>query len=126
MRVVDTSAWIEYLTGSALGQQIARELPERDAWVVPTIVQLELAKWLVREAGEAEADQTIAFTETCVVSVLDTTIALDAAVLSARHRLPTADAVVYATARAHAADLLTCDRHFDGLPGVRLLPKSPA
>jgi len=38
--------------------------------------------------------------------------------------LATADAIVYATALAHGADLLTCDRHFDGLRDVRFVPKS--
>ncbi len=124
MRLVDTSAWIEWLVDSAAGRSVARELPERDQWLVPTIVQLELAKWLTREVGEDKADQVIAFTGTCIVAALDTDIALSAADLCARHRLATADAIVYATALSHGADLLTCDRHFDGMPGVRLVPKS--
>ena len=88
------------------------------------MVQLELAKWLTREVREDKADRVIAFTETCVVADLDTTTALSAADLCARHRLATADAIVYATALAHGADLLTCDRHFERLPGVRFIPKS--
>ena len=124
MRLVDTSAWIEYLTNSALGTALASELPDRTQWLVPTMVQLELAKWLTREVGEDKADRVIAFTETCVVADLDTAIALSAADLCARHRLATADAIVYATALAHGADLLTCDRHFEKLPGVRFIPKS--
>lgn len=78
MRVVDTSAWIEWLTGSALGATLANELPDRTQWVVPTIVQLELAKWLTREVGEDKADRVIAFTETCIVADLNTMIALSA------------------------------------------------
>lgn len=124
MRLVDTSAWVEWLVGSSIGGVIARELPEPSAWLVPTIVQLELAKWLRREAGEDKADQVIAFTRTCRVIALDTRIALAAAELSATHRLATADAIVYATARAHEAELLTCDKHFAGLPGLRYVPKS--
>jgi predicted nucleic acid-binding protein len=124
MRLVDTSAWIEWLIDSAPGRTVAPELPEREQWLVPTIIQLELAKWLTREVGEDKADQVIAFTETCIVAGLDTSIALSAAALCARHKLATADAIVYATALAHGADLLTCDRHFDGMPGVRLVPKS--
>jgi predicted nucleic acid-binding protein len=124
MRLVDTSAWIEYLTDSDLGAALASELPDRSQWLVPTMVQLELAKWLTREVGEDKADRVIAFTETCVVADLDTAIALSAADLCARHRLATADAIVYATALAHGADLLTCDRHFEKLPGVRFIPKS--
>jgi predicted nucleic acid-binding protein len=124
MRVVDTSAWIEWLAASPAGTAIAAEIPARETWVVPTIVQLELAKWLNREAGEDRADQVTAFTEMCVVAPLDTKIALAAAALCARHRLATADAIVYATALHHDADLLTCDAHFDGLPGVVFIPKT--
>jgi predicted nucleic acid-binding protein len=124
MRLVDTSAWIEFLTGSDLGVALASELPDRAEWLVPTMVQLELAKWLRREVGENQADQVIAFAETCIVADLDTTTALSAAELCASHKLATADAIVYATALVHGADLLTCDRHFEHLPGVRFLPKS--
>jgi predicted nucleic acid-binding protein len=124
MRLVDTSAWIEWLTGSALGRRLDAELPARADWLVPTMVQLELAKWLTREVGEDKADRVIAFTETCIVADLDTPSALAAAEACARHGLATADALIYATARAHGADLLTCDRHFDGLEGVRLMAKA--
>jgi predicted nucleic acid-binding protein len=124
MRLVDTSAWIEWLIGSPAGATVGGDLPERGQWLVPTIVQLELAKWLTREVGEDRADRVIAFTETCVVADLDTAIALSAADLCVRRKLATADAIIYATALAHGADLLTCDRHFDGLRDVRFVPKS--
>jgi uncharacterized protein len=123
MRLVDTSAWVELLTGSALGLALATEFPEREQWLVPTIVQLELAKWLTREVGEDKADRVIAFTATCVVADLDTPTALFAAELCARHKLATADAIIYATALAHGADVLTCDRHFENLPGVQFVGK---
>jgi predicted nucleic acid-binding protein len=124
MRLVDTSAWIEWLTGSPLGTVLIPQLPDRAQWLVPTLVQLELAKWLTREVGEDKADQVIAFTETCVVADLDTATALSAAELCAKHKLSTADAIIYATALAHGADLLTCDRHFENLPRVRFVPKT--
>lgn len=124
MRLVDTSAWIEWLIGSAVGKAVGEALPEPGQWLVPTIVQLELAKWLTREVGEAKADQVIAFSETCVVVDLDTAIALSAAELCARRKLATADAVVYATALACDADLVTCDRHFEGMPGVHFIAKT--
>jgi len=40
----DTSAWIEWLIGSPTGETLARWLPDRAEWLVPTVVQLELAK----------------------------------------------------------------------------------
>ncbi|WP_370576457.1 PIN domain-containing protein [Paracoccus sp. MC1854] len=54
---------------------------------------------------------------------LDTEIALAAAEASRERKLATADAVMFATARLRGAMLLTCDRHFDGLPGVTLIEK---
>jgi predicted nucleic acid-binding protein len=126
MRVVDTSAWIEWLEGSPLGQALDNELPVRNEWLVPTVVQLELAKWARRQAHAEKADQLIAFTTTCVVIDLSTAIALSAAQLCGEQKLATADAIIYATARAYEADLLTCDRHFENLPGVLYLPKPAA
>lgn len=123
-RVVDTSAWIEWLTGSALGKRLRSEWPEKARSIVPTIVQLELSKWLVREVGEERADQVIAYTLKCLVVPLDTAIALMAADLHRDHKLATADAIVYATARHQKAELLTCDAHFEGLPEVVLFSKA--
>ena len=123
MQVVDTSAWIEWLTGSAVGKKLGKAFPPKTACLVPTIVQLELNKWLLRELGEDQADRVIAYTQKCVVVPLDTEIALLAADLHREHKLATADAIVYATARRHDAGLLTCDTHFEGLRGVALFSK---
>ena len=121
--VVDPSAWIEWFLGSALGQHIGKHFPDRPYCLVPTIVQLELSKWLLREVGEEAADQVIAYTQKCLVVPLDTTIALLAADLHREYKLATADAIVYASARHQGAELLTCDAHFEGLPDVLLFPK---
>jgi predicted nucleic acid-binding protein len=122
--VVDTSAWIEWLTGGAIGEKLGKQFPDRANCIVPTIVQLELSKWLVREVGEEKADQVIAYTQKCIVVPLDTSIALLAADLHRQHKLATADAIVYATAQHQRAELLTCDAHFEGLAGVVYIPKT--
>jgi predicted nucleic acid-binding protein len=125
MRVVDTSAWIEWMADSPAGRAVSEALPERGDWLVPTLVQLELSKWLSRERGESDADKVIAFSQTCQVVDLDTRTALLAADLCAQFKLATADAVIYATARVAEAELLTCDAHFQGLEGVIFIPKNP-
>jgi predicted nucleic acid-binding protein len=124
MVLVDTSAWIEWLIGSPTGEALSERLPQQSDWLVPTMVQLELAKWLTREVGEDKADQVIAFTQVCQVVPLDTEIALAAADACRTHKLATADAIILATARARGATLLTCDAHFEGLPGVDFMPKT--
>ena len=124
MVLVDTSAWIEWLIGSPTAERLSARLPQQADWLVPTMVQLELAKWLTREVGEDKADQVIAFTQVCQVVPLDTEIALAAADACRTHKLATADAIIFATARARGATLLTCDAHFEGLPGVDFMPKT--
>lgn len=118
MLLVDTSAWIEWLIGSALGEQLGARFPPADQIIMPTIVQLELAKWLECEKGEDAANRMIAFSTTCVVVPFTTNLALAAAAMHKAHKLATADAIIYATSRAHGAELLTCDAHFRGLDGV--------
>ena len=122
--VVDTSAWIEWLIGSDVGRELAGRWPARDDCIVPTIVQLELSKWALRETDETVLDQVVAYTLKRRVVALDTPIALLAAELHRTHSLATADAIVYATARRLDATLLTCDRHFDGLASVSYAAKS--
>jgi uncharacterized protein len=126
MRVVDTSAWIEWLLASPTGRKVSPLLPDKAEWLVPTIVQLELAKWLARNVDEDSADRAIAFSLTCRIEPLTSEIALRAAELCARHKLATADAIVYATALERGADLVTCDAHFAGLEGVALVGKAQA
>jgi len=53
-----------------------------------------------------------------------TRIALHAADLYRQYKLATADAVVYATTREFDAELLTCDAHFENLPGVVFVKKN--
>ena len=125
VRVIDTSAWIEWLIDGPLRKKLTKEIPDKAECIVPTIVQLELAKWLAREVGDDQADQMTAYTQKCVVAPLDTRTARRAAELCRQHKLATADAVVYATAVENGAELLTCDAHFEGLPNVVFVRKSP-
>jgi predicted nucleic acid-binding protein len=125
MRVVDSSAWIEWLTGSALGQQLAKELPANHEWLVPTVVQFELKRWSARVRTRRQTSILLAFSNNLVVSPLDSNLAEKAADAAATHSLAMADAIIYATAMKFGADLLTCDAHFAKLPGVVYFPKTP-
>ncbi len=124
MRIIDTSAWIEWITGSDLGRSLSQHFPEQQDWLVPTIIQLELAKWLIRENRSTDLSYVMTLTYLCNIAPLDTEIAISAAEASRDHRLATADSIIYATARVHDADLLTCDHDFNNLPGVIFVPKT--
>lgn len=126
MRVIDSSAWIEWVIGSPDADRLSPFWPPREETIVPTLVQFELAKWALREASEDVCDRLIAYTQTCTVTALDTRIALRAADIARQHGLAAADAIIYATALERDADCLTCDRHFEGLDRVVLVSKTGA
>ena len=121
--VVDTSAWIEWLQDGSVRNQLVAHMPAREDCVMPTIVQLELSKWLMRHRSEEDVDVMIAYTQKCQIWPLDTATALRAAELHREYKLATADAIVYASALLSGAQLLTCDAHFEGLPHVHWIKK---
>ncbi len=123
MRVVDSSAWIEWLDFSPVSDLLLDELPDPANFVVPTMVQHEVFKWLQREIGPDAANGFIARTIQYQVVPLDTAIAIRGAEVSRQHKLAMADAIIYATAMHVDADLLTCDAHFKDLDRVLYLPK---
>lgn len=119
MRVIDSSVWVEVLADTAFAPQLMTEIPDdQSKIIVPTIVILEVSKWIMR-TGDAEAENRfLAYASQCLEAPLDTRMAVKAAEIHRTHKLPTADAIVYATARTHEAELVTCDAHFDGLQNV--------
>jgi predicted nucleic acid-binding protein len=124
MRVVDSSVWIEWLSKTALAQQLSQQIPPRDECIVPTIVQLELTKWLYREKGEEAVNSFTAYTMQCNVVPLDTMLAREAAEICRKQRLATADAIIYATALHYGADIVTCDAHFKDFENVIYVAKA--
>jgi len=124
MRVVDTSAWLEWLGGGPLGVKVGESLPPLAEWIVPTIVQHELMRHVTRLASRHAAHQAIAFSMRCIIFPVDARVAVRGAEFAAAHALAMADALIYACAVESGADLLTCDAHFAQLPGVVYLPKT--
>ncbi|MCI1711966.1 MAG: PIN domain-containing protein [Chiayiivirga sp.] len=78
---------------------------------------------MIDQAG-ATALQYIAVMQQSQVIDLDSALALRAASLGIRHKLPWADSVVHATAQAAQATLWTQDADFDSLPDVRYFAKT--
>lgn len=121
MMVIDSSAWIEYLLDRPLASAFAPYLG-RPGVMVPALVVYEVYKVMRRARTEEEAEKAaIWMMENYSVIPLDGNLALEAADYSLRHGLSLADAVVYATARATGAPLLTSASHFAELPGIELI-----
>lgn len=123
LAVIDSSAWIEYVTDGPNADFFATPIEAPDQLVVPSITILEVFRWVLRERGEDDALQAAALMSQGEVVDLDTTIAILSARLGLQFRLPLADSVVLATAHAYDATLWTQDADFDGVPGVQFRAK---
>lgn len=123
--VVDSSGWLEYLAEAPNAEFFAPAIEDPEHLVVPALSVLEVFKWVLRERGDDAALQAAALMQQGHVVELDVALAVGAAKLGIDHKLPLADSVMLATARAFSAVLWTQDADFEGLPGVNYTPKHP-
>ena len=121
--VVDSSGWIEVFTNGPLTDRFLAVLETEASLVVPAISILEVFKWVLREHSEAQAIQAAAVMQRGMVVDLDSRLAIAAAQLSHTLRLPMADRIILATARAHKARLYTMDADFKDLHDVELITR---
>ena len=119
LNVVDSSAWLEYLTGGVQATCFADVIEDSKRLIVPAIVLYEVFKKVLRERGEQAALQIAAAMHAGKVVPVDAALALDAA----RYPMPLADSLIYATAQRLGATVWTQDKDFKDLPGVKYFAK---
>lgn len=122
--VVDSSAWLAYFADEPSAEEFAPPIEDVRRLVVPAVCLLEVFKIVARQRGEGEALQAVAVMQQGAVVDLDGALALSAARVGLDFKLPLADSIVYATARAVAGIVWTQDDDFSGLADVRYVPKT--
>ena len=81
----------------------ASAIEDAENLLVPVISIYEVFKKVLRAGGEDDALQIVSMMQSGRLIDLDFALALEAA----RHRLPLADSIIYATAMRHEATLWT-------------------
>jgi toxin FitB len=119
MNVVDSSAWLEYFAAGPNAPFFSFAIEKTEKLIVPSLSLYEVFRRVLQQRNENDALQAVTAMQQGRVVDLDATIALRAARISIDHKLPMADSVILATARAFGATLWTQDADFDGMPGVR-------
>ena len=123
MNVVDSSGWIEYLTGAPNADFFAPVIQGAAQLIVPSISIYEVFKILLRDDIEEIAMERILQMSRGQIVPLDGGLSIAAARLSLELRLPMADSIILATAQAYDATLWTQDVDFEGIAGVRYVRK---
>src|SRR3990167_6638856 len=115
MTVVDSSGWIEYLEEKPHASSVEKYLVSTDSLVVPTLIFYEVFRQLIKKSSEEEALLAVTQMEKGIVVPLSQEISIYAAQLSLKHKLGTADAIIYASAQMNDAELITLDNDFRDL-----------
>jgi len=123
MNVVDSSGWLEYFADGPNADFFAPAIENTEELVVPSISIYEVFKRVLQQRDEEAALQAVALMAHGQVVVLDQTLALSAAKISHDLKIPMADSVILATARAHKAILWTQDIDLAGIENVQYVAK---
>jgi len=125
VNVVDSSAWLEYLADGPNAGFFTKPIVDTARLVVPSVSLYEVFKKILQQRDEGQALQAVAHMQQGKVVDLSSTLVLGAARLSVEQRLPMADSIMLATARAFGATLWTQDADFEKLEGVKYRPRRP-
>lgn len=123
MNVVDSSGWVEFLGDGPNADFFVAAISDAPRLIVPTISVFEVCRWTRRELGSRRALEAMALMQQGRVVDLDATVAMNAARLSSELKLPMADSIILATARAWDAVVWTQDDDFEGVEGVRYIAR---
>ena len=123
MNVVDSSGWLEYFAAGPNAKFFAEPIEATSELVVPTVSLYEVFKRVLQQRGEGPALQAIATMQQGSVVDFPSPVALSAARISLELRMPMADSIMLATARAWDATLWSQDADFAKIQGVRFVAK---
>jgi len=119
--LVDSSGWIEYLAARPKADLFAPYIEGSEPLVASAIQIYEVYKVVRRDLNEERAIEAVSALRMTTIEPLVESLALEAADVALEHGLAMADAIIFATASRHNAQIVTGDVDFDGLPGVTLI-----
>lgn len=123
MNIVDSSCWLEYFSGSTVGEIVSPIIIDVENLLVPAITIYEVFKKLLLEVGEDKSIFAIAHMKLGRVIDLDADLAINSAKIGKEYKLAMADSIIFATCKKYNATLWTQDKHFKDLENVKYFEK---
>ena len=123
MNIVDSSCWLEYFSGSSVGDKVASCIEKTNELLVPSITIYEVFKKILMELDEDRALFAIAHMKQGKVIELDSDLAIYSAQIGKSYKLAMADSIIYAVTIKYNAILWTQDKHFYNLGKVKYFEK---
>ena len=123
MNIIDSSGWLEYFADGSNAEFFAPAIEDTKNLLVPVICIYEVFKKILLQSGVSAAQTHVSDMKLGKIIEIDESLALSAAKISFDLKLPMADSLILATARASDAILWTQDEHFKDLDGVNYIEK---
>ncbi len=124
--VIDTSAWIDYLSGSPKGKKVELLLSSEQAEILITgLIVAEVATLYLKQgtssSGPIEVLKSLARLMPFGIEAGKRTAEIYVHFRKSKPKFGIADAHIVALAEMHNAKLITCDFEFSGLPNVKII-----
>ncbi len=119
MNLVDSSAWLEYFADGPNAGFFAPAIERTRDLLVPTIVVFEIYKRVLQQRNERAALEAVSVLQHGQLIELTASLAIAAAQISHHEKLPMADSIILATARAQNATIWTQDSDFKEMDRVK-------
>jgi len=119
VNLVDSSAWLEYFADGPNADFFAPAIEKTRDLLVPTIVVFEVYKRVLQQRQEPAALEAVSVLQHGQLIELTASLAIAAARISQDEKLPMADSIILATARARNALIWTQDNDFQEMDRVK-------
>ena len=119
MNLVDSSAWLEYFADGPNADFFAPAIERTRDLLVPTIVVFEVYKRVLQQRQERAALEAVSILQHGQLIELTASLAVAAARISQDEKLPMADSIILASARARNAIIWTQDNDFQKMDRVK-------
>jgi predicted nucleic acid-binding protein len=123
VNLVDSSGWLEYFAEGPNAGFFAPAIEKSGELIVPTIIVFEVYKRVYHQRDRHAALQAIATLRAGRIIDFTLRLAIAAAAISSSEKLPMADSIILATARAENAVIWTKDADFEHIAGVKFRAK---
>ena len=124
MKLLDTSAWVEYFKGTEKGLVVKQWL-ENEGMYTCLITLAEISRWFQENNGDVST-AVEQIRQNSILLPLEEFILIESgkhyvALRKLRPKIGLIDVIIYVTARIHDLKLITSDSDFKGLPQVEML-----
>ena len=123
MNIVDASGWIEFFLAGNNGPKFKPVIENTRELLVSSVNIYEVHRVLSRKLPAELRDMCLEVMRRAPVIEFNDERAIAASELALKHGLAMADAAMYAIALEHKAVLWTQDADYQGLKGVKYLPR---